>query len=81
MRQIALSNPDIIIGANTLWMMFEAFGLKGAFLESKPTDNSCIVNGKLYINAKHPANRSNKEKYINSIIAASKKWHAEKNTI
>lgn len=74
-RQFSLLNPDIIIGANTLWMMFEHFGLKGEFLKSKPTDNSYIVKDKLFINADHPASRSNKEIYFNNIITAAKEWY------
>ena len=77
-RQFELLNPDIIIGANTLWMMFLHFGLKGESLKSNPTENSYIVNDKLFINAKHPGNRGNGETYINNIITATKGWTASR---
>ncbi|NTS43245.1 hypothetical protein HRG84_20340 [Flavisolibacter sp. BT320] len=66
-RQFALLNPDIIIGANTLWMMFDHFGLKGEGLSCKPTENSYVVNGKLFINTKHPAHRGNKTIYMENM--------------
>lgn len=74
-RQFELLNPDIIIGANTLGMMFAHFGLKGPGLSIKPTDNSYVVNGKLFINTRHPAQRGNKRAYLENIVSAAKKWN------
>jgi hypothetical protein len=74
-RQFELLNPDIIIGANTLGMMFEHFGLKSERLALKPTENSYVVDGKLFINAKHPAHRGNKKVYLENIVFASNEWN------
>lgn len=75
-KQFNLLNPDIIIGGNTLWMMFEHFGLKGELLQKQPTPNSYIVKGKLFINAKHPSQRGNRESYVNNIVTAAKEWES-----
>lgn len=77
-RQFKLLNPDVIIGANTLGIMFEHFELKGSLLKSKPTNNSYIVNGKLFINALHPANRGKRETYLNNIVDAAREWYLQK---
>ena len=80
-KQFELLNPDIIIGANTMGMMFEHFGLKGEFLEVKPTENSYIVNGKLFINADHPASRTSKKAYLDNIVTAAREWSLRKSNL
>ena len=78
-RQFQLLNPDIILGANTLWMMFDHFGLKGNGLMLKPTEDSYLVNSKLFVNAKHPASRGNKRSYLENIVHAAKGWNEYRN--
>ena len=74
-NQFELLNPDIIIGANTInGAVFEHFGLKGKQLKSSPSDEAYVANGKLFIRAKHPAQRGNKETYINDILSAVQAW-------
>jgi hypothetical protein len=75
-KQFQLLDPDIIIGANTLNnQVFEHFGLQGKKFTSTPSHQSYESNGKLFIDAKHPAQRSiAKQTYINDILSTVQLW-------
>lgn len=74
--QFELLNPDVIIGANTLnGNIFEYFELKGKMIHSTRTNEAYFTNGKIFIRAKHPAQRRmRQEDYINDILSAVQAW-------
>lgn len=79
-KQIDLLQPDIIIGANTLNdHVFVHFGLKGKQINPDKLPNTYLVNNRLYIRTKHPAQRAKKDEYINEILRSVTEWRNKMN--
>lgn len=79
LTQIEYLNPDIIIGGSTLHLFLKDLGVDTKTVNKKKEIYYYIHNGKLLIDAYHPAQRTyntgvTKEMYCNSIINAVKKW-------
>lgn len=73
-KQFDILNPDIIIGANTLNIIKENFDLNEVFV-AKKSCTSYIMNKKLFIDAKHPAQlKYSQEVYINDILSTVNEW-------
>lgn len=76
-KQIELLNPDIIICGNTFSVIREDLG-------NPVTTKFDMVeyffnNGKLFINAYHPAQfQISRERYVNNIIQCAKEWEEQK---
>ncbi len=68
--QINLLQPDVVIGANTLPIIFQHLNLKSYRHKEYSTCTSYVVNSRIYINAKHPAQRRGRAAYVNDIVSA-----------
>ncbi len=77
-KQIALLNPDILIGCNTMQLYKNLFEIASDKGTNKTITDYYIKNGKLYIDAYHPARRGAKEVYVNEIIEAAQDWFLTK---
>lgn len=80
-KQIDLLKPDVIIGANTLNdNVFVHFGLKGNHINLNALPNTYLVNDRLFIRTKHPAQRAmKKDAYINEILKSVTEWRNKVN--
>ena len=74
-RQLQLLSPDIVIGGNTLYMYLKMFGL------SEPTGLTPIFkrpyyvkDGRLFIDAYHPARIGSPFNYVDDIVLVAKEW-------
>jgi hypothetical protein len=75
-RQINVINPDIIIGANTLHLFVNDFGLK----DEHKIKHHWTKNNKLYIKTYHPGQTILKrDDYINRVINIAKYWDETRN--
>lgn len=73
LRQIEIIAPDILIGGYTLPLFFNDFGLTRAdFTQGSETVSICHKNGRLYVDAYHPACRFGSAKYVDDIVTAIK---------
>jgi hypothetical protein len=73
LRQVEIIAPDIIIGGYTLPLFFNDFGLTQAdFTQVSVVVSVCHKNGRLYVDAYHPACRVGSEKYVDDIVTAIK---------
>jgi hypothetical protein len=84
LKQITDYNPDIIIGGSTLHHFFNDLGFKREEMVKHESLNYIIKENKIYIDAYHPAQRTNstgvtKQQYCNDIINAVKVWVSTKN--
>lgn len=74
-KQLELLDPNVMIFAYTYDMYSEILGTKGIKLLKYGTCHYLVNNGKLYISAYHPSQRSvTREKYVNDIISVVEKW-------
>lgn len=77
-EQIELFQPNVLIGWSTLGLFQNDTGFANRLIDeqqrtSQDAVDSWVVNGKLYIDAYHPVYRGvNRERYVNSIMAAVK---------
>ncbi|MBF8458324.1 hypothetical protein IV494_14160 [Kaistella sp. G5-32] len=74
LRQINILNPDILIFGNTFHLYKEIFVTDEDKIEELSTNgllHTYYKNGKIYLDAYHPASR--KKDYVNSIIIAVEK--------
>ena len=75
MRQIAMANPDIIIGGNTLPLIYHELKIREEDIVKTASGWYYATKERLYISAYHPNQRSIKhEDYCNGIIQAAKGW-------
>jgi hypothetical protein len=74
MKQIATINSDVIIFGNILHLFIDDLGLKSVELKSGGSVVSCSKEGRLYINAYHPAYwRISGKTYVDDIVTVIKK--------
>ena len=75
-KQVATINPDVVIAGllagNILRLFYEDFGFTHQDLQKAENAEFCRRNGRLYINAYHPANRYDEECYVNVLTAIIK---------
>ncbi len=77
-KQLDLLNPDVLIGGNTMWLYKGIFGLKDKDIKKNGSVNYWLKEGKIFIDAYHPAQRQIKrEVYVNDIVSAVKIWSEE----
>lgn len=79
LKQIEYLDPNIIIGGSTLHLFLKDLGVDTKSVNKTKEINYYYHNGKLLIDAYHPAQRTGntgvtKEMYCNSIINAVKEW-------
>ncbi|MCH8317609.1 MAG: hypothetical protein IIA88_03815, partial [Bacteroidetes bacterium] len=77
LKQIEYYIPDIIIGGSTLYNFFSNLGFSIEEMQQNKSVNYIIKDGKLFIDAYHPAQRPyrtgvSKEQYCNDIINTAK---------
>lgn len=73
LRQVETIAPDVIIGGYTLHFFFNDFGLTRAdFTQGSERVSVCHKNGRLHVDAYHPACRFGSEKYVDGIVTAIK---------
>lgn len=77
LNQITGINPEIIIGGSTLHLFFSDLGLQKTMFRSAGSASFCIHDGRLYIAAYHPSQRTiGKAKYVDDITTVIKKnWN------
>lgn len=75
LKQIEIYNPDIIIGASTLSLLFDDLKITEKEIENFGSVQVVNKNNRLFINAYHPAQTTiNRERYVNDIINSAKNW-------
>jgi hypothetical protein len=80
-RQVETMNPDIVIAGNVLHLFYDDLGLKHEDFTSEGSVDVCSKNGRMYINAYHPAYWCIKaQRYVEDIVAAIKK-HRERREV
>ena len=73
-RQVDTMNPDIVIAGNVLHLFYDDLGLKHENFTSEGSVDVCSKNGRLYINAYHPAYWCIRaQRYVEDIVTAIKK--------
>lgn len=72
--QMNLLQPDVIICASTMPIIFQHLGLKGNLHKEYTTCTSYVAHGRVYINAKHPAQRKGRSGYVNDIVSAVREY-------
>ncbi|AWM32108.1 hypothetical protein DDQ68_04435 [Hymenobacter nivis] len=76
-EQINLLSPDIFVFANTFWLYQRALGLEGVEPQRKASIAYYMKDGKLYIDAYHPAQTKVKRQvYVDDIVEAAEEWYA-----
>mgnify|MGYP003626614289 CR=1 FL=1 len=74
-KQLKMLNADILICGSTMSLYKEMFGLSDIDIKSNGSVNYWIKNGKIFIDAYHPAQRTiSREIYVNDILSAVKIW-------
>ena len=74
--QIDVLNPDILITANTMKLYKGIFDLNTEKANYKESITYYFINGKLYVDAFHPAQTQvNRKTYVDDIITAAKEWY------
>jgi hypothetical protein len=70
-RQVAIINPEVIIAGNILHLFYEDFDLHSEDLKCASSVGFCRRDGRLYVNAYHPAYWGcAEERYVNDLVAA-----------
>jgi hypothetical protein len=79
-KQIEMLNPDVIIAGNVLYLYKEELGLDEQDRSIKGSTHFFSKDGRLYIDAYHPAQRTIKRQvYVDEIISIVKEWWDENN--
>lgn len=74
-RQIDLLNPNVFIFGNTIGLYQKIFGFDLSELQTHGSCRFIEHEGKLYISAYHPSQRSvTRDKYVNDIISVVENW-------
>lgn len=77
-RQLAVLSPDIIIGGKTLHLYLELLGLTSpAGMLPNTKRPYYINNGKLFIDAYHPARRGSWFHYVDDLVLTARKWYED----
>lgn len=72
-KQMAAINPDVVITGNIMHLFYEDFGLSRPQLQSEGSVDFCRKDGRLYVNAYHPAYwRVKEQKYVDDLVAVIK---------
>jgi hypothetical protein len=75
-EQLDLLSPNVMIFAYTFGMYSEMLGINGEKLSKHGTCHYLVKDGKLYISAYHPSQRTViREKYVNDIVSVVEKWN------
>ncbi len=75
MRQIDLLNPNVFIFANTLHLYRTVLNLSNETLTKRSRVSDILKEGKLFIDAYHPAQTIVKRgNYVNDIVELVEKW-------
>ena len=75
LRQLEIIAPDIVIGGGTLPLFWEDLKLTREDFTPAKSVKVCHKDGRLYIEAMHPAQRGSPEWYVDDIVAAIKPYH------
>jgi hypothetical protein len=77
-KQLDLLKPDVIIGGKTLSLYYKLLNLESSTGTLKNSGRPFfIAGGKLYIDAYHPAQRGDIEKYVDDIVGAARAWRPD----
>lgn len=78
LRQIDTYDPEIVIGASTLELLFPDLGISEAEIQRKGDIDIVEQPKRVLINAYHPAQTViPRQKYVDNIITAVKNWRAK----
>jgi hypothetical protein len=73
-HQLEAIAPDIVIFGSTCWLFLEDLKLKPTDFTAGKSEKICHKDGRLYIDALHPAQRGGPEWYVDNIVAAVKPY-------